>query len=80
MPGRILPKRTQFFTCVWDKESGRLMDLRESDGLDREFEPRSETEFAQPIVGVTIVFRKNPAGAVILTIKKGGVETGAEKI
>jgi CubicO group peptidase (beta-lactamase class C family) len=73
-------KRTQFFTCVWDKESGRMTDLRESDGLDREFEPRSETEFAQPIVGVTIVFQKNPAGAVELIIKKGGVETKAEKI
>ena len=73
-------KRSQFFACVWDRESGRMTDLRESDGLEREFEPRSETEFAQPIVGVMIVFQKNPAGAAALTIKKGGVETRAEKI
>jgi hypothetical protein len=73
-------KRAQFFTCVWDRENGRLMDIRESDGLEREFEPRSETEFAQPIIGAAIVFLKNSSGAVVLTIKKGGVETRAEKI
>lgn len=73
-------QRTQFFTCVWDKANGRLMDIRESDGLEREFEPRSETEFAQPIIGASIVFRRNPSGAVVLTIQKAGVETRAEKI
>jgi hypothetical protein len=73
-------KGTQFFACVWAKEGGRLTDIRESDGLEREFESRSETEFVQPIIGASIIFQKNPAGAGALTIKKGGAETRAEKV
>ncbi|MHB8056149.1 MAG: serine hydrolase domain-containing protein [Candidatus Aminicenantales bacterium] len=70
---------TRFFTCVWEKDSGRLADLRESGGLEREFDPRSESEFIQPIIGATILFDKDPAGRAILVIKKNGAETRAFK-
>jgi len=73
-------ERTQYFTCVWEKNSGRLTDLRESGRLEREFEPRSEIEFIQPIIGASISFEKDPTGRPALVIKKNGTETRAVKI
>jgi CubicO group peptidase (beta-lactamase class C family) len=71
-------RRTQFFTCVWDKANGRLADLRESEILERPFEPRSETEFFSPAIGASIEFRRAPEGTV-LVIRKDGAETTAKK-
>ena len=72
--------RKQFFTFVWVKDGARLMDIREADGLEREFEPQSENEFTQPIIGASIVFQKDAAGTIALTVKKNGIETRAVKI
>jgi len=70
---------SEFFTYVWDKESGRLVDLRESKNLERQFEPRSQDEFVSPPIGTTIVFEKDEKGNIILTIRKSGTETRARK-
>jgi hypothetical protein len=72
-------KNSQFFTYIWDKESGRLMDMRESESLERQFEPRSQHEFVSPAIGTTILFQKDEKGDVSLTIRKGGTETRAKK-
>ncbi len=71
--------RTRFFTCVWDKANGRLLELRESDSLERDFEPRSETEFASPILGTKILFSRDPDGTVVITLSREGAETRAVK-
>jgi CubicO group peptidase (beta-lactamase class C family) len=72
-------KRSEFLTYVWNKENGRLLDMRESENLERQFEPRSQDEFFSPAIGTTIVFQKDEQGSVILTIRKDGVETRARK-
>jgi CubicO group peptidase (beta-lactamase class C family) len=72
-------RKTQFLTCVWEKDGGRLTDLRESDGLERQFEPRSDEEFVAPPIGASIVFRKEPNGPVVMIIKKGEKELRARK-
>ena len=72
-------KRSEFFTYVWNKENGRLLDMRESENLERQFEPRSQDEFVSPAIGTTIVFQKDEKGNVCLTIRKGGTETRAVK-
>ncbi|OGD37020.1 MAG: hypothetical protein A2V45_03030, partial [Candidatus Aminicenantes bacterium RBG_19FT_COMBO_58_17] len=61
--------RPVFFTYIWDKESGRLMDMREAETLERQFEPRSQDEFVSPAIGTTIVFEKDEKGNIILTIR-----------
>ena len=71
--------RPVFFTYIWDKESGRLMDMRESETLERQFEPRSQDEFVSPPIGTTIVFEKDEKGNIILTIRKSWTETRARK-
>ena len=68
-----------FFTYIWDKESGRLQEMRESENLDRLFEPRSQNEFVSPAIGATIVFEKDEKGGFTLVIRKGGTETRATK-
>jgi CubicO group peptidase (beta-lactamase class C family) len=72
-------RKTQFLTCVWDKDGGRLTDLRESDGLERQFEPRSDEEFVSPPIGASIVFRKEANGPMVMIIKKGEKELRAVK-
>ena len=72
-------KRSEFFTYVWDKENGRLQEMRESENLERQFEPKSQDEFVSPAIGTTIVFQKDEKGNVCLTIRKGGTETRAVK-
>jgi len=72
-------KRPEFFTYVWNKENGRLLDMRESENLERQFEPRSQDEFFSPAIGTTIVFQKDEKGNIILTIRKNGTETLARK-
>jgi CubicO group peptidase (beta-lactamase class C family) len=72
-------RKTQFLTCVWEKDGGRLTDLRESDGLERQFEPRSDEEFVAPPIGASIVFRKEPTGPVVMILKKGEKELRAVK-
>jgi hypothetical protein len=72
-------RTTQFLTCIWAKDGGRLTDLRESDGLERLFEPRSDEEFTAPLIGASIVFGKEPAGATVMVIKKGEKEFRAVK-
>lgn len=72
-------RATRFLTCVWEKDGGRLTDLRESDGLERQFEPRSEEEFISPLIGASIIFRKETAGATVMVIKKGEKEFRAVK-
>jgi len=72
-------KSSGFFTYIWDKESGRLQEMRESENLDRQFEPRSQNEFVSPAIGTTIIFEKDEKGNVSLTIKKNGTETRAVK-
>jgi len=72
-------RKTQFLTCVWKKDGGRLTDLRESDALERQFEPRSDEEFAAPVIGASIVFRKETGGAMVMIIKKSEKEIRAVK-
>ena len=72
-------KSSEFFTYIWDKESGRLREMRESQNLDRQFEPRSQDEFFSPPIGTTIIFQKDEKGNVSLTIRKNGAETRATK-
>lgn len=72
-------KRSEFFTYIWDKENGRLLEMRESENLERDFEPRSQDEFFSPLIGTTIVFQKDEKGNVVLTIRKDGTETRARK-
>jgi len=72
-------RRSSFFTYVWDKENGRLLEMRESENLERQFEPRSQDEFFAPAIGATIVFKKDEKGIIILTIRKNGTETPARK-
>ena len=72
-------KVSEFFTYVWNRENGRLLDMRESENLERQFEPRSQDEFVSPPIGTTIVFQKDKEGNVILTIRKNGTETQARK-
>jgi len=72
-------KVSEFFTYVWNRENGRLLDMRESENLERQFEPRSQDEFVSPAIGTTIVFQKDKEGNVILTIRKNGTETQARK-
>ncbi len=66
--------RSQFFTCVWEKDGGLMTDLREAAGLERDFEPRSEAEFVQPLIGASVSFGKDASGKAFLVIKKGGKE------
>jgi CubicO group peptidase (beta-lactamase class C family) len=68
-----------FFTYIWDKESGRLQEMRESENLERQFEPRSRNEFFSPAIGATVVFEKDEKGELTMIIKKGGTETRARK-
>ncbi|MEW5900777.1 MAG: serine hydrolase domain-containing protein, partial [Acidobacteriota bacterium] len=70
----------RFFTYVWEKEPGRLMDLRESEKLERQFEPKSQNEFSSPPIGATILFEKDSAGNTKLTIKKGEAIARATKL
>jgi len=72
-------KSSEFFTYIWNKENGRLQEMRESKNLDRQFEPRSQDEFFSPAIGTTILFQKDEKGNVVLTIKKNGMETRATK-
>jgi CubicO group peptidase (beta-lactamase class C family) len=72
--------RSGFFTFVWNREDGRLLELRESESLERQFEPRSQDEFISPAIGATIVFEKDAKGNVSLTIRKDGIETRAKKV
>lgn len=72
-------KRSEFFTYIWDKESGRLQEMRESENLDRQFEPSSQDEFVSPAIGTTIVFEKDEKGNLALVIKKGETEIRAKK-
>jgi CubicO group peptidase (beta-lactamase class C family) len=72
-------KVSEFFTYVWNKENGRLVEMRESGKLERQFEPRSQDEFFSPAIGTAIVFHKDKEGNVILTIRKNGTETRARK-
>jgi CubicO group peptidase (beta-lactamase class C family) len=72
-------KRFEFFTYIWEKETGRLLEMRESENLERQFEPRSQDEFVSPAIGTTIIFQKDEQGSIILTIRKSGVETKARK-
>jgi len=53
--------------------------MRESETLERQFEPRSQDEFVSPPIGTTIVFEKDEKGNVSLTIRKSGTETRARK-
>jgi len=69
--------RSQFFTCVWEKDGGLMTDLREAAGLERDFEPRSEAEFIQPLIGASVSFGNDPSGKAFLVIKKGGKEIRA---
>jgi CubicO group peptidase (beta-lactamase class C family) len=73
-------KNSAFFTYIWDKESGRLQEMRESENLDRQFEPKSQDEFFSPPIGTTIVFEKDEEGKLAIVIRKGGTETRAGKI
>jgi hypothetical protein len=72
-------KSSGFFTYIWDKESGRLQEMRESENLDRQFEPRSQNEFVSPAIGATIVFEKVENGDLFMVIKKSGAEVRAKK-
>jgi hypothetical protein len=74
-----LVKSSRFLTYIWDRESGRLQDVREAGNLDRQFEPKSQDEFFSPPIGTTIVFEKDEKGELALVIKKGGTETRAKK-
>jgi CubicO group peptidase (beta-lactamase class C family) len=71
--------RPVFFTYVWNKEDGRLLELRESESLERQFEPSSQDEFVSPAIGTATVFKKDEKGNVSLTITKNGTETRAVK-
>jgi len=68
-----------FFTYIWDRDSGRLQEMREAESLERQFEPRSRNEFFSPAIGATVVFEKDEKGEFTLIIKKGGTETRARK-
>jgi len=72
-------KSSEFFTYIWNKENGRLQEMRELKNLDRQFEPRSQDEFFSPAIGTTILFQKDEKGNVVLTIRKNGTETRATK-
>jgi CubicO group peptidase (beta-lactamase class C family) len=72
-------KKSQFFTYIWDRESGRLLEMRESENLERQFEPKSQDEFISPAIGTTIIFQKDEPGSVALIIRKNGVESKAER-
>jgi CubicO group peptidase (beta-lactamase class C family) len=72
-------KGSRFFTYVWDKESGRLQEMRESENLERQFEPKSQDEFFSPPIGTTIIVQKDEKGELVLVIKKNGTETRARK-
>jgi CubicO group peptidase (beta-lactamase class C family) len=72
-------KASGFFTYIWDKETGRLKEMRESENLEREFEPRSKDEFVSPAIGATIVFERAENGDLVMIIKKSGLETRARK-
>lgn len=70
-------KGSNFLTFVW--EDGRLSDLRRSDLLDRQFEPRSSAEFVSSLLGTTILFEKDAREAISLVIRKDGRELRALK-
>ena len=53
--------------------------MRESENLDRQFEPSSQNEFVSPAIRTTIVFEKDEKGGFTLVIRKGGTETRARK-
>jgi CubicO group peptidase (beta-lactamase class C family) len=72
-------KKSEFFTYIWNKASGRLQEMRESQSLERQFEPRSQSEFASPAIGTTVIFQQDDQGSVALIIRKNGVETKARK-
>ena len=72
--------RSDFFTYIWDKKSGRLLEMRESGNLERQFEPTSQDEFFSPAIGTTIVFQKDEKGNVVLTIRKNGTKARAGKV
>jgi len=72
--------RSDFFIYIWDKESGRLLEMRESGNLERQFEPTSQIEFFSPAIGTTIIFRKDEKENVVLTIRKNGTEARAGKV
>ena len=72
--------RSQFLTYIWDKESGRLQEMRESENLEREFEPRSQSEFFSPPIGTMIIFKKDEKGEIVLMIRKNGMESRAKKV
>jgi CubicO group peptidase (beta-lactamase class C family) len=73
-------KSSEFFTYIWDKENGQLREMRESQNLDRQFEPRSQDEFFSPPIETTIIFQKDEGGSLVLVIKKNGTETRARKV
>lgn len=72
-------KQPQFFTCIWEKEGGRMTDLREAGGLERDFEPRSEDAFVQPLIGASIGFEQDASGRIVMAITKNGKVTRAVK-
>jgi CubicO group peptidase (beta-lactamase class C family) len=73
-------RRSRYFVFVWAKEGGRLAELRESDDLEREFEPRPDGGFFSPSIGAAIRFGRDEGGRAILVILKNGREVRAVKI
>jgi CubicO group peptidase (beta-lactamase class C family) len=71
---------SRFFTFVWEKERGRLADVRESDSLERQFEPKSQHEFVSPAIGTAIVFEKDETGNILLTVRKNAMESRARRV
>ncbi|MBN1940249.1 MAG: beta-lactamase family protein [Candidatus Aminicenantes bacterium] len=63
---------SRFFTCVWEKDGGLMADLREAGSLERDFKPRTENEFVQPLIDAVVAFGPDAAGKTVLTIRKGG--------
>jgi hypothetical protein len=53
--------------------------MRESENLERQFEPKSQDEFISPAIGTTIIFQKDAPGSITLIIRKNGVESKAER-
>jgi CubicO group peptidase (beta-lactamase class C family) len=72
-------KTSRFFVFVWVKEDGRLSELRESEALEREFEPRANSEFFSPPISTTISFSRDKGGKPLLIIRKAGREIIAVK-
>jgi CubicO group peptidase (beta-lactamase class C family) len=71
--------KSRFFTYVWDAESGHLQEMRESEKLERQFEPGSQNEFFSEAIRTTALFVKDAKGELVLVIKKNGTETRAQK-